>query len=293
MKRECFAALSILIAVAWTPVAPTWAQERSPFLKLPQEFQVLERKAPLDIVVATRSLTSRLQGADSPEAVDPVAWTASALAGISKEGFTYGALDLRETRIHFIGPSASGEKSGRRLIGSLSFADGAQRRARVTFLLDYSFNADRIVIREAGAALQPAGAILVRAFLVPMRAIPSDWMGAGLTHAELWRRVTGAAIDPKQPDRLPDGVQDWRLFLFVMDRLPRDDDLVPATKAPEEKMWIQADFDGWRVLEMRSAFDIQAAGLPKSELWLVPGGNHPANFRSRRVIAAIGGKFVE
>src|ERR1051326_1336723 len=100
MNRECFAALSILIAVVLTPVAPTWAQGRSPqnpargesFLKLPQEFQVLERKAPLDMVVAIRSLTSRLQGADSAEAVGPVAWTTAALAGISKEGFTYGAL---------------------------------------------------------------------------------------------------------------------------------------------------------------------------------------------------------
>ena len=279
----CIVALASLLSAA--PAAAQGSAAESA-LKLPQEIEIRESKAPVDIVVATRSLASRLQGVSSPEA--PVAWAPGALAGIAREGYTYGGLELVETRIHFIGPSASRDGAGRRLIGSLTFADGTQRRARVAFLLDYGFNADRIQVREAGAGLQPAGAVLVRAFLVPAQAIPADWMSAGLKHDELWRRVSSSAIDPKQANQLPAGVQDWRLFVFVMNRLPRDDDLIPAALAPAGKTWVQADFDGWRVLEMRSAFDLQAEGLPKAELWLVPGGNHSAGSRSSRVIAAIG-----
>ena len=282
----CSLALASLLLAA--PARAQGSAAAEPVLKLPQEIQVRESKAPVDIVVATRSLALRLQGATSAEAMGPVVWTAGARAAIAKEGYDYGALELRETRIHYIGPSASRDGTGRRLIGSLSFSDGAQRHARVTFLLDYGFDADRIEVREAGAALQPAGSFLVRAFLVPAQAIPADWMGAGLKHDEMWRRVSSSAIDPKQANQLPHGVQDWRLFLFVIDRLPRDDDLIPAALAPAGKTWVQADFDGWRVLEMRSAFDLQAEGLPKAELWLVPGGNHPASFRNSRVIAAIG-----
>jgi hypothetical protein len=226
-------------------------------------------EAPADIAAATLAAVALIRGL--PEAaLPPAVRVASGVAEKLRDPHTrFEGFDLTSFHLGYVGPSRSG-KAGRRIVGSLVFADETGRQAEQTYAIDYTFRGGGILIQEAMSVRHPPPRPRVTMYAVPASRVPTDFLHKVRPYGELLAWLADNAIDATNAATAAKGSH--YVFAVALDRLGPDDRLI----LDEGKNVAQTrlDIGGWqiairRVESLAGALPLRTAYRPGNFGWTV------------------------
>jgi hypothetical protein len=255
-----------LLLAAALLAAPIAHAESAMSFRDPVEATVDE--APPDIAAATLAAVALLRGL--PEtALPPAVSVAPGLADRLRDPHTrFEGFDLTSFQLGYAGPSRSG-KAGRRIVGTLVFADDSGRRAEQTYALDYEFRRGGLLIREAASERQATLRPRVVMYAVPAERVPADFFNKVRPFGETLAWLADKAIDPQEAATAKGP---HYAFAVALDRLGPDDRLVldEGRKIAQTRL----DIGGWqiairRVESLAAALPLRTAYRPGNFGWTV------------------------
>lgn len=226
-------------------------------------------EAPADIAAATLAAVALLRGL--PEAaLPPAVSVASGVAERLRDPHTrFEGFDLTSFHLGYVGPSRSG-KAGRRIVGTLVFADESGRQAEQSYALEYEFHRGGLRIHEAASERQPPPRPRVVMYAVPVDRVPADFFGKLRPFGETLAWLADNATDTKDAATAATGPH--YVFAVALDRLAPDDRLIldEGKKAAQTRL----DIGGWqvaiqRVESLAGALPLRTAYRPGNFGWTV------------------------
>jgi hypothetical protein len=150
------------------------------------------------------------------------------------EGF-----DLTGFHLTYLGPLPGG-KAGRRIIGTLVFADETGRQAEQTYAIDYLFRPGGILIQDARSERQAPPRPRVRMYAVPVSRVPPAFFQNVRPFGEMLGWLAENAVDRRNAGTGPHFV-----FAVALDRLGKGDRLIldEGTGATQTLL----DIGGWQI----------------------------------------------
>jgi hypothetical protein len=255
---------SLLLIAALCAAAPVVHAERTMAFRDPVDAVIDE--APADIATATLATVALLRGLPDT-ALPPQVTVAPGVAEKLRDPHTrFEGFDLTSFNLSYVGPPRSG-KPGRRIVGTLVFADDTGRQAEQTYAIDYEFRRGGLLIREARSERQPPPRPRVAMFAVPAGRVPTDFFAKLRPYGEMLAWLADNAADVRHPTSGPHHV-----FAVALDRLGPGDQLV----IDEGKRVAQTrlDIGGWqiavrRVESLAGALPLSTAYRPGKWGWTV------------------------
>ncbi len=224
-------------------------------------------QAPSDIALVTTALVARMRTDGAPETT-PVVFASNMENRLREKSFRYAGFYVDSITVSFIGP-ANGLEEGRRVYGTIQFADQLGRRSATAFGVEYAFDAGEIHVSDVSLNLAVPVDPDIRLFLLPIEKASQMLSDAANNHLEVMAFIAEHALDMDNAG----GLCTCAIVATTFDRLPGDAHLYASVSNAEsgEKIVMGShflmDYDGWRVailegqLDLRPSSDIRIDAL--------------------------------
>lgn len=203
-------------------------------------------EAPADISAVTLSAVALLRGLRDPSLLGPVKFKSGVADKLHDPHTRLEGFDLTGFRLTYLGPSSSGQ-AGRRIIGILTFDDAAGRRAEISYAIDYTLDAETLLVREAMIGRKSPARPRVLMYAVPASRVPADFLMNLRPFGETlaWLANNASAVGASAP--VPPEVH--YVFALSLDRLGEEDRLILDKGQNASQSLL--DIGGWQMVVRR------------------------------------------
>lgn len=219
-------------------------------------------QAPRDIALVTTAIVARMRADDVPETA-PVVFAPNMDSRLHETSFRYEGFYIDSITVSFIGP-ANGLEKGRRVYGTLQFADQLGRRAATAFGVEYVFDDEEIYVSDVALNLAVPVEPDIRLYLLPTEKASEMLREAANDHLALMAFIAAHALDVSSAN----GMCNCAIIATTFDRIPGDAHLYASVSNARngEKVVMGShyllDYDGWRVAVLDGHLDLK----PSSDL---------------------------
>ena len=258
--------LLLCISVLFCLLAETSvsSEQKLNILRLDNPIIIDGEKAPDDVNRAILALVLKLRGYSEHDAADiGVRFSKAALGNIPNKMELLDGLVLQDVQFSLLMPGAPPGK-GRRMAGQLLFENEFFMRAELAFAIDYQAEGDGLIIKGAGVGENSPMPPHVSSLIVPSEKVPADFWQQYPGWQDTLVFALSKRVKLDQPNSIQKGTQNYHIFHFIHEHLPRNDwtglvthDDAQGVKGDtgnvEQKNW-----DGWRVLVAKRALDLRS-----------------------------------
>lgn len=219
-------------------------------------------QAPRDIALVTTAIVARMRADDVPETA-PVVFAPNMDSRLHETSFRYDGFYIDSITVSFIGP-ANGLEKGRRVYGTLQFADQLGRRAATAFGVEYVFDDEEIYVSDVALNLAVPVEPDIRLYLLPTEKASEMLREAANDHLALMAFIAAHALDVSSAN----GMCNCAIIATTFDRIAGDAHLYASVSNARngEKVVMGShyllDYDGWRVAVLDGHLDL----TPSSDL---------------------------
>ncbi len=211
--------------------------------------------APADMALVTTAIVARMRG--SVEATDPVVFAPPLADRLLERTFRYDGFYVETITVSYIGPANSWE-AGRRLYGTIQFADELGRRAATSFGVEYLLDDGKVYVSDVALDVVAPPEPEVRLYFLPQEKASEMFEDAASSHLEFLTFLAGHALD------LPLETESCSCIVVAvsMDRTPANASLYANVSDVRDggKIVLGAhylmEFEGWRVGLLEGEFDL-------------------------------------
>lgn len=214
-------------------------------------------QAPSDIALVTTALVARMRADGAPETT-PVVFASNMETRLREKSFRYAGFYVDSITVSFIGP-ANGLEEGRRVYGTIQFADQLGRRSATAFGVEYAFNAGEIYVSDVSLNLAVPVDPDIRLFLLPIEKASQMLSDAANNHLEVIAFIAEHALEMGNTG----GLCACAIVATTFDRLPGDAHLYASVSNADsgDKIVMGShflmDYDGWRVAILEGQLDLR------------------------------------
>lgn len=216
-------------------------------------------QAPSDIALVTTAIVARMRTDGAPETV-PVVFAPNMANRLHEKSFRYAGFFIDSITVSFIGP-ANGLEEGRRVYGTIQFADQLGRRAATAFGVEYVFDAGEIYVSDVSLDLAVPVDPDIRLYLLPIERASQMLSDASASHLDLMAFLAEHALDLNSMS----GICNCAIVATTFDRIPGDAHLYASVSNAEsgDKIVMGShflmDYDGWRVAVLEGQLDLTSS----------------------------------
>ncbi|MCE7999734.1 MAG: hypothetical protein HEP70_12815 [Rhodobiaceae bacterium] len=213
-------------------------------------------QAPSDIALVTTAIVARMRADGTPETT-PVVFAPNTQNRLREKSFRYAGFYVDSITVSFIGP-ANGLEEGRRVYGTIQFADQLGRRTATAFGVEYAFDSGEIYVSDVSLDLAVPVDPDIRLYLLPTAKASEMIRDASTNHLELVAFLAEHALDVNSAT----GMCDCAIVATTFDRIPGDAHLYASVSNTQngEKIVMGShyllDYDGWRVAVLEGQIDL-------------------------------------
>jgi extradiol dioxygenase family protein len=215
-------------------------------------------QAPQDIALVTTAIVARMRADGAPETT-PVIFAPNMEDRLREKSFRYAGFYVDSITVSFIGP-ANDLEEGRRIYGTIQFADEVGRRTATAFGVEYAFDAGEIYVSDLSLDLAVPVEPDIRLYLLPIEKASEMMRDASDNHLELMGFIAEHALDLEGLN----GMCNCAIVTTSFDRLSGDAHLYASVSNAEsgEKIVMGShfltDYDGWRVAVLEGQLDLSS-----------------------------------
>ena len=203
-------------------------------------------EAPADVVAVTLSTVALLRGLREPARLRPVTFKPGVAEKLRDPHTRFEGFDLKGFQLSYLGPSTHA-KSGRRIVGSLVFADSSDLRSEVSYAIDYALQPQQLLIHEAAVERKSPLRPRVVMYAVPTRRMPADFFQTVRPFGETLGWLAKNSINTTNTATL--GSEPHYVFAASLDRLGKQDRLI--LNEGEKVSQTLLDIGGWQMIVRR------------------------------------------
>ncbi len=257
-KRVALGAVAIFIGIGLLLQQSARADDLRIFA-LDEPLSMTLEDAPADMALVTSAIVARMRGPLAAEATAPVTFAPTLTDRLLERRFRYDGFFVETITISFIGPANSWEP-GRRLYGTIHFADLAGRKAATAFGVEYLFDDGEVYVSDVALRVAAAPVPDIRLYLLRAN-MAADMMKAHATsHLALLSFLTEHALDVTAET----GACDCVVAAVALDRIPANAHLYASVgdrrsgnKIVQGDHYL-LDFEGWRVSLLEAEINLGA-----------------------------------
>ncbi len=229
------------------------------FFSLDEPVTTTLDQAPDDIAQVTMAIVARMRTDGSLDTA-PVVFAPSMADRLHEKPFRYDGFYVESVTVSFIGPANSFE-GGRRIYGTLQFADQLGRRAATAFGVEYVFDGAEIYVSDVALKLAVPVDPDIRLYLLPTEKASQMLNDASNNHLEMMAFIAEHAIDVNDAS----GICSCAIVATTFDRIPGNAHLYASVSNTHngEKIVMGShyvmDYDGWRVAVLEGQIDLSTS----------------------------------
>jgi len=213
-------------------------------------------QAPQDLALVTTAIVARMRADGAPDTA-PVTFAPNLVSRLHERSFRYGGFYMDSITVSFIGP-ANGPEDGRRVYGTIQFADQLGRRTATAFGVEYVFDDAEIYVSDVALNLAVPVDPDIRLYLLPTEKASEMLSESANDHLELMAFIAEHALDVNSTS----GLCNCAIVATTFDRIPGDAHLYASVSNAEsgDKIVMGShflmDYDGWRVAVLEGQIDL-------------------------------------